>query len=139
MRESEHGSNAAKRVVVVASSEVPQELLDELVGPGDELHVVVPAVEQSRLQWLANDEDDARAEAEGVGEKIGRAAPTEPASVVAKQDDPAQLVVDAIAEHRPDFVILALRQGEDATWLEKDELGAVPSQVDGVPLVRVRI
>lgn len=128
-----------KRVVVVASSEVPQELLDELVGPDDELHVVVPAVEQSRLQWLANDEDEARAEAESVGEEIGRAAPAEPSSVSVKQDDPSQLVVDAVAEHKPDFIILALRQGEDATWLEQGELGAMPSQIEGVPLVRVRI
>jgi hypothetical protein len=124
---------------VVASSEVPQELLDELVGPEDELHVVVPAVEQSRLQWLANDEDEARAEAEGVGEEIGRAAPAEPSSVSVKQDDPSQLVVDAVAEHSPDLIVLALRQGEEATWLEQGELGAMPSQIEGVPLVRVRI
>jgi hypothetical protein len=128
-----------KRVVVVASSEVPQEVLDELVGPDDELHVVVPAVEQSRLQWLANDEGEARAEAEGVGEEIGRAAAAEPASVDVKRDDPAQLVFDAVAEHGPDLIVLALRGGEDATWLEQGELGAVPSEIGGVPLVRVRI
>lgn len=128
-----------KRVVVVASSEVPQELLDQVVGSDDELHVVVPAVEQSRLQWLANDEDGARAEAQGIGDEIGRAAAAEPSSVSVKQDDPTQLVVDAIAEHQPDVVVLALREGEDATWLEKGTLGAVPAQVEGVPLVRVRI
>ncbi len=132
-------ASVVKRVVVVASSEVPQELLDELVGPDDELHVVVPAVEQSRLQWLANDEDDARADAESVGEEIGRAAQAEPSSVTVKQADPSQLVVDAVAEHKPDFIILALRQGEEATWLEKGELSAAPSQIEGVPLVRVRI
>src|SRR5262249_54428917 len=78
----------------------------------DELHVAVPAVEQSR------------------------AAPAKPSSVSVKQDDPKQLVLDAIAEHRPDLVVLALREGEDATWLEKGELGAVPAQIEGVPLAR---
>ena len=80
-----------------------------------------------------------RAEAQSVSDEIGRAAPAEPSSVTVKQDDSSQLVVDAIAEHRPDLVVLALRQGEEATWLEQGDLGAVPSQIEGVPLVRVRI
>jgi hypothetical protein len=50
-------------VVVVASSEADRSALAEVVGDGDELIVVVPAVEQSRLTWLTNDEDDGRARA----------------------------------------------------------------------------
>jgi len=127
------------RVVVIASSEVSRESLEAFVDPEDELHVVVPAVEQSRLQWLANDEDEARSEAENVGREIGDAAPTDPSTVTVKRDDPAQLVQDAIAEHGPDSIVIALRDGEDASWLEKGELGEIPSRVDGVPIVRVRI
>src|SRR5918992_4980731 len=57
------------RVVVIATSELERESLDAVLEPEDELHVVVPAVEQSRLQWLANDEGDARAGAgRGGGE-----------------------------------------------------------------------
>src|SRR5262249_47307890 len=100
------------RVVVIASSEVSRESLEAFVDPEDELHVVVPAVEQSRLQWLANDEDEARSEAENVGREIGDAAPTDPSTVTVKRDDPAQLVQDAIAEHGPDSIVIALRDGE---------------------------
>ena len=49
-----------------------REALSDVVAPDDELHVVVPAVEQSRLQWLTNDEDNARAEAQAVGEAVAR-------------------------------------------------------------------
>ena len=44
------------RIVVVASSELDRDALASILEPDDELHVVVAAVEQSRLQWLANDE-----------------------------------------------------------------------------------
>ncbi len=56
------------RIVVVASSEMDRDALASVLEPDDELHVVVAAVEQSRLQWLANDEGDARRQAEEVGE-----------------------------------------------------------------------
>jgi hypothetical protein len=127
------------RVVVVASSEVPRRLLEEALEPGDELHVVVAAVEQSRLQWLANDDDGARSEADRVAHEIGLAAPDEPSSVDIKPDSPGQLIHDAIAEYDPDSIILALRDGEEAAWLEDGELPGAPSHVDGVPVVRVRV
>jgi hypothetical protein len=51
------------RVVVVASSDVPGAALSKVVSPDDELRIVVSAVEQSRLQWLTNDEQGGRADA----------------------------------------------------------------------------
>ena len=63
------------RVVVVSSSQLDRGVLSEVVSAEDELFVVVPAVEQSRLQWLTNDESSARSDAREVGEAIGRAAP----------------------------------------------------------------
>lgn len=127
------------RVVVVASAEIDREALEDVLAPDDELHIVVPAVEQSRLQWLANDEGDARAEAEQVGEQIGRTAPTDPSSVEVRPDTPSQLVLDAIAEHDPDRIIVALREGDDASWLEDGELGQVRAEIQGVPVTRVTL
>jgi len=127
------------RVVVVASSEPDRAALAEHLAPDDELHIVVPAVEQSRLQWLANDEGDARAQAEEVGHAVERAAPGEAASVDVKPDVPHQLVLDAIAEHQPDRVIVALREGEESTWLEEGELNELPDEIEGIPLVRIRL
>ena len=127
------------RVVVIASAEIDRDALASVLGPDDELHVLVPAVEQSRLDWLANDEGDARAEAERVGEQIGRAAPGDAASLEISPDAPSQLVRDAIAEHAPDKIVFAIREGEEATWLEEDELDELPSEINGIPVVRIAL
>ncbi|HEU0248288.1 MAG TPA: hypothetical protein VFR38_14510 [Gaiellaceae bacterium] len=127
------------RVVVIASSDLPRAALSHVVSPDDELRIVVPAVEQSRLQWLTNDEDGARAEASAVGEAIRRVAPGEAANVEVKSELPRQLVLDAIAEHDPAKVVVALRVGEDATWLEEGELEGLPTEIEGVPVVRMSV
>jgi hypothetical protein len=127
------------RVVVVSSSEVDRKALSAVVSPDDELHVLVPAVKQSRLQWLTNDEDKARAEARAVGEAVVRAAPADASDIEVKPDAPHQVVRDAIAEHRPDRVVVALREGEEATWLEEGGLDELPGAIDGVPVDRIRI
>lgn len=127
------------RVVVVASSELPRAALSDVVSPDDELRIVVAAVEQSRLQWLTNDEDGARDEASAVGEAIRRIAPVEATSIEVRSELPRQLVLDAIAEHDPAKVVVALREGEDATWLEEGELDGLPTEIEGVPVVRIGV
>jgi hypothetical protein len=127
------------RVVVLATSSVDRSILAGHLDADDELFVVVPTVEQSRLDWLTNDEGRARGEAQAVGESIAADAPPAASVVDVKPDVPRQAVRDAIAEHRPDRIIVAIREGEDATWLEADELGRVPDQIAGVPVTRVEI
>ena len=127
------------RVVVVATSSVDRGILAGHLESDDELFVVVPAVEQSRLAWLTNDESAAREEAQAVGESIAADAPPATPAVDVKPDVPSQAVRDAIAEHRPDRIIVAIREGEDATWLEADELDRVPAQIAGVPVTRIDI
>ena len=126
-------------VVVVASAEIDRDVLGDHVSAEDELHIVVPAVEQSPLQWLTNDEGDARAQAEGVGSAIEEAAPTDASSIDVKPDLPEQLVRDAIAEHKPDRIVVVLREGEDASWLEEGELAEIPGEVAGVPVTRIAV
>lgn len=127
------------RIVVVSSSEIEPALLRDHVEQEDELFIVVPAVEQSRLDWLANDEGEARALAREVGESIATEAPTEEARVDVKPDAPRQALADAIAEHDPDRIIVALRTGEDATWLEEGELAQVPGRIAGIPVTHVAV
>lgn len=127
------------RIVVVSTTELPQGALTGHVDATDELIVVVPAVEQSRLQWLANDEGDAREEARSVGESISHDAPGSSSAVEVTPDVPSQAVLDAIGEHAPDRIIVALRDGEDATWLEEGELAQVPGEIAGVPVTRVQL
>ncbi len=127
------------KILVVSSSQLDRSVITEVVSADDDLFVVVPAVEQSRLQWLANDEGDARADAREVGESIGRAAPTEPSVIEVKPEAPDQVVLDAIAEYQPDRIVVALREGEEATWLEQGGLDEFPREIDGIPVVRVSI
>jgi hypothetical protein len=127
------------RVVVVASSEVPEDALSEVISPEDDVRIVMAAVDQSRFRWLVSDEDKARAKAQETGEAIADAAPAEPSSIQVKPDVPSQLVLDAIAEHKPDTIVVALREGEEAAWLEKGELEELPDEVDGIPVVHVRV
>ena len=127
------------RVVVVSSSQLDKQALWGVVSSDDELHVVVPVVKQSRLQWLTNDEDKARAEAQAVGEAVAKDAPPDALDVDVKPDPPQQVVRDAIAEHQPDRVVVALRDGEEASWLEEGGLDELPAEIDGVPVDRIRI
>ena len=127
------------RVVVVSSSQLDKQALWGVVSSDDELHVVVPVVKQSRLQWLTNDEDKARAEAQAVGDAVAKDAPADASDVDVKPDPPQQVVRDAIAEHQPDRVVVALRDGEEATWLEEGGLDELPGAIDGIPVDRIRI
>jgi hypothetical protein len=127
------------RVAVVATSPVSRDELVEHLAPEDELVVVVPAVEQSRLDWLANDEGDARRRAEVVGESIALSASGDATTVEVKPDPPSQVVLDAIAEHRPDRLLVVVRSDEDATWLEAGEADAIRSAHAGVPVTVVEL
>jgi hypothetical protein len=127
------------RVIVVSTSEVDRSVLEEVLEPEDELIVVVPAVEQSKLEWLANDEGAARRRAREVGEAVAARAPAEASRIEVTPDVPHQVVLDAIGEHDPDRVVVALRRGEDASWLEEGELAAVPGEIEGVPITRLTL
>ena len=48
-------------------------------------------------------------------------------------------MLDAIAEHRPDRIIVAVREGDDATRLEDDELNRVPGEIACIPVTRIEI
>ena len=127
------------RVVVVSSSEIERDALADVVSAEDELYVVVPAVKQSRLQWLFNDEDKARAEAQAVGKSIARDAPAEASEIEVKPDTPEQAVLDSIAEFHPDRIVIALREGDDATWLEGDGPDQLPRTIADVPVERIHL
>ena len=125
------------RIVVVATSPVDRDELADHVDPTDELVVVVPAVEQSRLDWLANDESAARGRAQAVGESVASEAPADAETIEVKPDSASQAVFDAIAEHDPDRIVAVVREGEDATWLEDGD--RIPSELAGVPVTRVDV
>ena len=125
------------RIVVVATSPIDRDELADHFDPTDDLVVVVPAVEQSRLDWLANDEDAARERAQAVGETVAAKAPADAETIELKPDSASQAVLDAVAEHDPDRIVAVVRKGEDATWLEDGD--RIPAELGGVPVTRVNV
>ena len=102
-------------LVLSSVPDVPSELREALGGDVGEIKVVSPAVRQSRLQWLTNAKDDARAEAERA-KKVARATATQAEHVEAETGDPDPLlaVEDALRTFPADEIVVVLRVGEDA-------------------------
>jgi hypothetical protein len=87
-----------------------------------EVRIVAPAADVSPLEWLASDEDEARAEAAEAAEKSARAVAPEARVDDAEvgDTDPVQAIEDALREFPADELIVVTRPGEDAGWLEQD-------------------
>jgi hypothetical protein len=127
-----------RNVLVVSSvAEVPSEVREALGGDVGEVKVVAPAVKQSRLQWLTNAEDDARAEAERTAEQVAQAAADEAEHIEAEagDSDPLLAVEDALRTFPADEIVVVLRAGEDASWLEE---GAAETIAERFPQVAVK-
>jgi hypothetical protein len=116
-----------RRLLVVTTGpadEAPlrEELRRHTGGEDPEIHVVAPATELSRLQWLASDEDRARAKAARAARKTTKAV--EETGDVEETEvgdpDPVQAIEDALRTFPADEVVIVTRPGEEATWLEKD-------------------
>ena len=100
---------SARILVVTTASVEPDRLREEVLRHvGDEnaeVKIVAPASDVSRLQWLANDEDEAREEAAQQADEAAEAV--EPAASVEAEvgdSDPIQAVEDALRHlpRRPD-------------------------------------
>jgi hypothetical protein len=116
----------SRRILVVTTAPVDGGSLRDRVlehaGNGQaELKVVATASDLSPLDWLANDEDDARAEAESRAVEVGRAVAPEADRVEAEvgDSDPVQAIEDALRTFPADELVLVTRRDDDAGWLEE--------------------
>jgi hypothetical protein len=129
----------AARVLVVTPVELEPHELERRIRAhaGDDAvtQVVVPAVKLSRLQWLASDEDAARAEAGEIaaGTEAGTSAQTR---AVAGDSDPAQAVEDALRTFPADELVIVTRPDAEADWLEG---GAVAESLERFELPVVHL
>ena len=125
-----------RNVLVVSSvADPPDELQAALGDDVGEIHVVAPAVEQSRLQWLTNAEDDAREEAERTAEEVASAAEGETVHVEAEagDSDPLLAVEDALRTFDADEIVVVTRTGESASWLEEGAAEAIAARFPSCP------
>jgi hypothetical protein len=116
----------ARHILVVTTAPVDGEALRDRVlehtGDGEpEVKVVATASDLSPLDWLANDEDDARAEAGARAMGVGRAVAPEADRVEAEvgDTDPVQAIEDALRTFPADELVLVTRKEDDAGWLEE--------------------
>jgi len=127
-----------RNVLVVSSvPEVPPEVHEELGEDVGKVHIVAPAVKQSRLQWLTNAEDDARVEAERTAASVAQATADEVERVEAEagDSDPLLAVEDALRTFDADEIVVVVRRGEDASWLE---VGAGETIAERFPQLAVK-
>jgi hypothetical protein len=112
-----------RRLLVVITTEVADGVLRDLVrsraGDDAEMLVVAPASEISRLDWLTNAEDDARADAASLASQTAEAAPTENVEASVGDSDPLKAIEDALRTFRADEILVVTRPDDRAGWLEE--------------------
>ena len=88
-----------------------------------EIRVVAPAAQISRLDWLTNAEDDARAAAAGQAAEVAGALPAEVADASVGDSDPVQAVEDALRVFAADEVVVLRGPRDEPSWLEEGIVG----------------
>jgi hypothetical protein len=130
----------SRRILVVASTSVPGTELRERVrahaGENAELLVIVPASNISKLDWLTNAEDDARADAAQLAEEVAEGVPGEDVETRVGDSDPVKAIEDALSDFPAEELIVITRAGEKADWLE-DESGAAAQKRFSLPVTHI--
>lgn len=110
-----------RRLLVVVTTDVSDATVRDFVrrsaGEDAELRVVAPASDISRLDWLTNAEDDARADAGALADKTAEAAPTSDVQARVGDSDPVKAIEDALRKFPADEVLVITRPDDDASWL----------------------
>jgi hypothetical protein len=129
---------AARVLVVTPVSLEPRELERQVrAHAGDDAvtQVVVPAVKLSRLEWLASDEDAARAEAGEIAAATEARTSGQTRAAVG-DTDPTQAVEDALRTFPADEIVIVTRADAEADWLEG---GAVAESLERFDLPVVHL
>ena len=127
-----------RNVLVISSSEWPVAALRAALGDDvGELRVVVPAVRQSRLQWLTNADDDARERADDAASSIAEALPSQETGASAGDSDPLLAAEDALREFTADEVVVVTRPDEEASWLEEGNSELISRRLRGLKVTRL--
>lgn len=110
-----------RRLLVVVTTDVSDATVRDFVrrsaGEDAELRVVAPASDISRLDWLTNAEDGARADAGALADKTAEAAPTSDVQARVGDSDPVKAIEDALRKFPADEVLVITRPDDDASWL----------------------
>ncbi len=128
------GRDRGRRILVLSTVENPGDKLGQYTKPEDTIKVVVPAVRQGFLDWLANDQE-AFAHAEDVAAETAAALPGHAVSSSAGEADVALAIRDALATFAADEILVAVRNDDDEGIVEHMATKDAPHRsVEGVPI-----
>jgi hypothetical protein len=123
-----------RRLLVVVTAEVAGGTVRDFVrrsaGEDAEVRVVAPASDISRLDWLTNAEDDARANADSLADKTAEAVPTSDVDAQVGDSDPVRAIEDALREFPADEVLVITRSDDEASWLAAGSGEAAKTQFE---------
>jgi GABA permease len=129
-----------ERVLIVATSGVKPEQVAPAIGDriaeDAVVRVVGTASGLSRLDWLTNTEDDARAKAAERAERLAAAIPQAEVESEPGDTDPLQAIEDEIRLFDPSRIVVVTRRDDDATWLESG-VGESAKSLFDVPVTHV--
>jgi hypothetical protein len=127
---------------VVADDDELHKTLSGAAGMDDaNVRIVAPAARISKLDWLANADDDARQEARRAAEQAAGALGADTTVEVDRTShdtDAAQAVADALRNFPADEIVVVTRPGDDSSWLEDETVRAALEDF-GVPVRRVEL
>jgi hypothetical protein len=101
--------------------------LKRLAGGDATIRILAPAARISRLDWLTNAEDDARAKAAEAAERTASAVGDQTSVQVdtaSQETEPAAAIEDALRSFPADEVVVVTSPGEESTWLEDESVKA---------------
>lgn len=126
------------KVLVVSTVERAAEAIHQELGDAvSEVKVVVPAVRQSRLQWLTNADDDAREHADAVSAEIADRLPQDAEASTAGDSDPLLAVEDALRTFAADEIVVVTHPDDEATWLEEGRGPEIARRLGNLPIRRL--
>lgn len=123
-----------RNVLVVSTVERADDVLRAEVGDADTIKVVVPAVRQGFLDWLANDQR-AFDRAEGVAERTAEELSGETVDAGAGEANVGLAIRDALATFPADEIVVAVRPEDEEGLVESIATVAAPQRsIEGVPV-----
>jgi len=124
----------ARNVLVVSTVEHADDAIRAEIGEADTVKVVVPAVRQGFLDWLANDQK-AFDRAEEAAEQTAEALPGETVEAGAGEANVGLAIRDALATFPADEIVVAVRPEEQEGFVESAATDNAPQHsIDGVPV-----
>jgi G3E family GTPase len=126
--------------VDAAESDLSEELRRAIGDSTATVRIVAPATDVSKLDWLTNGEDDARAEARDAAHTAATAVESTSVEIdrTSHDTEAAQAVVDALRGFDADEIVVVTRPGDDVNRLEQDALASA-LESSGAPVRRVEL